>query len=343
MSLKQLLCALVVCLFATALSAQEDSISATLSAGPALLAASIHGTVTDTNNDAVPNASIVFTGPIITASTARPAATSDANGFFELNNLIAGTYYVTITAKGFADWTSAAIVLTPGQNLDLPGISLQLATAMTTVNAISYTQHEMAVQQVKVEETQRVLGFIPNFYVVYTWNAAPLSPKLKFELAWKTFIDPTTPLAAAFFSGIEQADNAYPGYGQGAQGYGKRFGAAYADNFTNNMFTGAIYPTLLHQDPRYYYKGTGSISSRILYAIATVVICKGDNGRWQPNYSAVLGTFTAGAISNAYYPAAQRGVMLTIDNSLINIASGAVGALVQEFLLKKLTPASRKQ
>jgi len=348
MSLKHLLCALtgslfaITCLFATALSAQEHSIlgpPSPASAKPALLAASIHGTVTDGNNDAVPNASIVFTGPIVTG----PAAVSDANGFFQLNNLIAGTYYVTINAKGFAEWTSAAIVLTPGQNLDLPGISLQLATAMTTVNATSYTQHEMAVQQVKVEESQRVLGFVPNYYAVYLPNPVPLSPKLKFDLAWKTFLDPTTLLGTAFFAGIEQAGDSYPGYGQGAQGYGKRFGALYADNLTNNAFTGVIYPVLLHQDPRYYYKGTGTIRSRILYAISMVVICKGDNGKWQPNYSAILGTFTSGAISNAYYPPAQRGVKLTIDNGLINTASGAIGALVQEFLLKRITPAAKNQ
>jgi hypothetical protein len=342
----KLLCTLTVCLFATALAAQDLPIAAPptdVSVPPALLAASIHGTVTDVNNDAIPNASIVFTGPIVTGSEARPAAVSDANGFFQLNNLVAGTYHVTVSATGFADWTSEAIVLAPAQNLDLPGISLQLATAMTTVNATSYTQHEMAVQQVKIEETQRVLGFIPNYYAVYLPDPAPLSPKLKFELAWKTFLDPTTLLGTAFFAGIEQAGDSYPAYHQGAQGYGKRFGALYADNFTNNFFTGAIYPSLLHQDPRYYYKGTGTIRSRILYAIAMTVVCKGDNGHWQANYSAILGTFTSGAISNAYYPAAQRGVALTIDNGLINIASGAIGALMQEFVLKRFTPAARKQ
>jgi len=211
------------------------------------------------------------------------------------------------------------------------------------VNVIAYTQQQIATQQVHVEETQRVLGVIPNYYAVYVWNAAPISPKQKFSLALKTFFDPTTFVAVAAVAGIEQGLDTFPAWGQDWPGYGQRYGAAYADNFTNNMFTGAIYPILLHQDPRYYYKGTGTIRSRILYAISTAVICKGDNGRWQPNYSAVLGTFTAGAISNAYYPAAQRGVSLTIDNGLIQIASGAFGSLVQEFLLKRITPTARKQ
>ncbi len=213
------------------------------------------------------------------------------------------------------------------------------------MNATSYTTQEMAIQQVHVEETQRVLGVIPNYYAVYVWNAAPISPKQKFSLAWKTFIDPTTPIAVASVAGVEQGLDTFPAWGQDWPGYGQRFGAAYADNFTNNMLTGAVFPTLLHQDPRYFYMGPhrGSKKRRFFYAISTPFICKGDNGRWQPNYSAALGTFSAGAISNAYYPAAQRGAMLTIDNALINLAGGSIGALFQEFLIKKLTPAAKHQ
>ncbi len=122
-----------------------------------------------------------------------------------------------------------------------------------------------------------------------------------------------------------------------AEGYAKRFGAAYADGFIGTMIGGAILPSVLHQDPRYFYKGTGSIRSRTLYAISTVVICKGDNGRWEPNYSNVLGNLASGGISNLYYPASNRGVQLTVDNWLIGTASGAIGALFQEFVVKKLS------
>jgi hypothetical protein len=95
---------------------------------------------------------------------------------------------------------------------------------------------------------------------------------------------------------------------------------------------------VLHQDPRYFYKGTGRIASRALYAIASVVICKGDNGRWQPNYSNVLGDLAAAGISNLYYPASDRdGAELTIRNSLIGTAGGAVGNLFQEFLIKRIS------
>ena len=96
-------------------------------------------------------------------------------------------------------------------------------------------------------------------------------------------------LVVGAFAGVEQAGNTFAGYGQGAQGYGKRFGANYADGLSDTMIGGAILPSLFKQDPRYFYKGTGTIRSRAMYAIANAVICKGDNGRWQPNYSAHSG------------------------------------------------------
>ena len=123
------------------------------------------------------------------------------------------------------------------------------------------------------------------------------------------------------------------------QGYGKRFGANYADGFTAIMIGGAILPSTFKQDPRYFYKGTGTVRSRAMYAIANAVICKGDNGRWQPNYSAILGGLASGGISNLYYPASNRsGVELTFENALIGTAEGAVQNLFQEFVVRRLTP-----
>ena len=162
-----------------------------------------------------------------------------------------------------------------------------------TVSAES--QVEIAQEQLNIEEKQRVLGVFPNYYVSYDPDPEPLSTRQKFQLAWKTSIDPVTWILSGGFAGVEQASNTFPGYGQGAQGYGKRFGANYADGLSDTLIGGAIFPSLFKQDPRYFYKGTGSIRSRALYAIANSVICKGDNGRWQPNYSAILGGLAAGA------------------------------------------------
>ena len=101
----------------------------------------------------------------------------------------------------------------------------------------------------------------------------------------------------------------------------KRYGAGYADIVTGTFIGSAILPSLLKQDPRYFYKGTGSTRSRILYAIANSVICKGDNGRWQANYSSILGSLAAGGISNLYYPAQDRnGAGLTFENALSALA-----------------------
>lgn len=141
-------------------------------------------------------------------------------------------------------------------------------------------------------------------------------------------------------AGAEQAGNAFKGYGQGAQGYGKRFGAYYADNFTGNMIGGAILPSVFKQDPRYFYKGTGTITSRTLYAIANTVICKGDNGHWQPDYSGILGDLASGGISNLYYPPSNRsGVDQTFLTVLVVTGEGAVQNLFQEFVVRRrLTP-----
>jgi hypothetical protein len=144
-------------------------------------------------------------------------------------------------------------------------------------------------------------------------------------------------------AGVEQAQDHFKQYGQGSEGYAKRFGAGYADTVSGTFIGGAILPALLKQDPRYFYKGTGSMGSRALYAIANAIICKGDNRRWQANYSNILGSLAAGGISNLYYPANDRnGVGLTFENAGIGIMSTAVGNLFQEFVIKKLTPKTPK-
>jgi hypothetical protein len=203
---------------------------------------------------------------------------------------------------------------------------------------------EIAETQVKEQEKQLVLGFMPNFYVSYIPDAAPLDAKQKYELAWKTLINPFTLAWTAGVAGIEQSNDRFPGYGQGAQGYAKRYGASFADNVSATMIGGAILPALLRQDPRYFYKGTGSTRSRILYALASSVICKGDNGRWQADYSGILGSLAAGGISNLYYPASDRyGARLTFENAAIGIGEISITNVLQEFLVRKMTPHARNQ
>lgn len=260
---------------------------------------------------------------------------SDSDGQFSFVGIAPGPFQLTITSAGFATQTSSG-TLHSGENLLVPPITLVIATAATEVQ-VSLTPTEVAEAEIKDEERQRVLGVIPNFYVAYNSAAAPLNPKQKFELAWKATVDPINFGLTGAIAGIEQAANSFSGYGQGAQGYAKRYGASYADSAIGTFIGSAILPSLFRQDPRYFYKGTGSQRSRFLYAIAHAVICKGDNGHWQANYSALLGSLAAGGISNLYYPETDRDVTLTFENTLIGIGASAANNVLQEFLIRKLT------
>jgi hypothetical protein len=264
-------------------------------------------------------------------------ARTDDNGQYSFANISPGLFELTVSAPTFATQTSPG-VLQPGQNYLVPRIALAVATAITDVE-VGVPQAEVAEEQIKIEEKQRVLGVLPNFYVSYIPNAAPLNSKQKFKLAARTVVDPFTFVFVGGGAGVQQAQNHFRGYGQGAEGYGKRFGAGYADTVSGTFIGGAILPSLLKQDPRYFYKGTGSMPSRFLYAVANAFICKGDNRRWQPNYSNMLGNLAAGGISNLYYPAQDRnGVGLTFENAALGIGASAGANLFQEFIVKKLTP-----
>jgi hypothetical protein len=300
--------------------------------------AAVRGTIADTSGAVVAGARVVLAGPDQTNT--QEVASSD-DGQFAFVRLAPGPFQLTITAIGFAPQTFNGIAQA-GEIRVVP-IALEVAEARAEVQ-VSLTQTEVAEEQIKVAEKQRVLGAIPNFYVSYIESPAPLTAKQKFKLASKTVVDPFTFVVVGGIAGVTQAQNHFSGYGQGAQGYGKRFGAAYADTVAGTFIGSAILPSLLKQDPRYFYKGTGTIRSRVLYSIANAVICKGDNGRWQTNYSNILGNLAAGGISNLYYPAQDRnGAGLTFENGAIGIGATAFQNLLQEFLIRKLTPKIPRQ
>jgi hypothetical protein len=328
------LCLLILCA-----SVIRPAVAQQMISGPEPQTATIIGTVLDVNEGTVPGATVVLEGPALPGL--KHVETND-NGFFELDHVKPGTsYHVAVGTSGFANWTSPEITLRPGQFLELTGIRLRIAAAVTTVNAVLSTE-ELAREQLHVEEKQRVLGFIPNFYVVYDRNAVPLTAKMKFELALKVSIDPITLAGTTFLAAVNQAAD-YPDYAQGAKGYGQRFGAVYTNDFTNIMVGGAILPSILHQDPRYFYQGTGTMKSRMLHALSYPFICRGDNGRRQPNYSSLGGYLASGALSNAYYPASNRGPGLVINTALVDISASMANNLLQEFVLRKLTPNARNQ
>jgi Carboxypeptidase regulatory-like domain len=298
------------------------------------LPGNISGTVVDPSGAAVTGAHVVLTRG---DKTPKQEVLSGDDGQFSFASVPPGPFQITADSELFTTQKLSAI-LHPGEILVLPQIVFALATEVTQVNVV-VPRIEVAEEELKVEEKQRVFGVIPNFYVSYIPDAAPLASKQKFQLAWRSTIDPVNFVITGAIAGVQQADGTFSGYGQGAQGYAKRYGASYADFVTGTFIGSAILPSLLKQDPRYFYKGTGSVRSRVLYAIANSVICKGDNGHWQPNYSSILGSLASGGISNLYYPAQNRdGAGLTFENALIGIGETAATNLLQEFVIRKLTP-----
>ena len=323
-----LLAGFVAILLAVSLSATAQTIQAP---GPQL--GRVSGTVTDMNGAAVTGASVALTG---SDPLDRHTMISGETGYFEFDDVKpGGPYQVTISANGFADWTSPSITLGLGEFKTVRDIQIQIASQNITVQ-VTDNPVEIATEEVKLEEKQRILGVIPNFYVSYDQNAAPLTTKLKFKLALKVSTDPVTIGGVAFVSGLKQAANT-PKYGQGAAGFGKRFGATAADGITDIMIGGAILPSLLHQDPRYFYQGTGSTKSRIRHAILTPFVAKGDNGRWQPNYSSLGGDLASSALANLYYPRSNRGGGLVLSLFAIGTAERIGASLAQEFILGKIT------
>lgn len=301
---------------------------------PKLEFGGISGTVMDGNGDIVPGATVILDDAV---SGEHRETTAKDNAAFIFENLQGNSSYrITIRVAGFADWISPAIILAPGQQYYLSDVALRVEGQVASVTVYASTE-QIAVEQVQVEMQQRVLGFIPNFYVVYdSKNAVPLTTKLKFRLALRVSVDPVTWAGVAFLAGINQAANT-PDYVQGAKGYGQRVGTVAADGFTDILIGGAILPSLFHQDPRYFYQGTGSTKSRLVHALSNPFICKGDNGRWQPNYSSMGGDLASSAISNAYYPQSNRGATLVFGNFAIGTAERMVSSLAQEFILRRFT------
>lgn len=195
------------------------------------------------------------------------------------------------------------------------------------------THHQKAEEEVKEQEHQRMAGIVPSFNVTYHSDAVSLSTAEKFRLEFRAAIDPYTFSVAAIVAGIGEAEKSNSGFGWGPEGYGKRVAAAYADNVIGNTLGNAVLPSLLHQDPRYYRLGHGTIHHRLLYAASTAFICKHDDtGKWEPNYSNVLGNLIAGEISNLYYPDNSKSNFgQTIGNGLTVTFEGMFGAELEEF------------
>jgi hypothetical protein len=300
---------------------------------PELRSGRIIGTVVDVNGDPVPNAKVELQS---SGKEDRRRVLTQRNGFFEFQSVKPGVRYeINVTAQDFAAWTSPSIALEPGQFKIVTGIKLRIETQQMTVN-VHYDPVEVATKQLKIEETQRVFGILPNFYVTYEDNPAPLTAKMKFKLALRVSVDPVTAAGVLLVASSKQAANS-PKYGQGWGPFGERLGAVTADGFSDIIIGGAILPSLLHQDPRYFYQGTGTTGSRIRHALFSPFVARSDNGNWTPNYSSVGGDLASSALAYLWYPKSSRGAGLLFGNFAIGTAERMSASLAQEFLIARFT------
>jgi len=304
-----------------------------------LVSPTLVGTVVDSQGAIIQGATVVLED---VATHQKQTNLTDEGGSFRFSAVEPGLYAVTIEAKGFQPVVKTGVSVRTGEVYQLSQTTMQIATATTTVQVGVQTQYELAEAQLKAQEKQRFLWVVPNFYVSYVPNPAPLTARQKMRLALRSTVDPFQFVNTAVSAGWDQARNNYPGYGQGAAGYGKRYGADYGNVVSGTIVGAGLMPALLHQDPRYFYKGTGSVPSRIGYALLAIVRTKGDNGKWQPNYSGLLGNLAAGSISNSYLPTGNRkAIGNVIGVAFEGFALRGIGTLEEEFLARWVTTHAR--
>jgi hypothetical protein len=292
--------------------------------------ASVQGTVLDVNGAPVPGAAVTLQG---TDSSKVRSVTTNENGFFQISDIEPGIpYRFGIRATGFSDWEMPGVIFDPGQSKVINVDQLRPEAVNTTITVTPETSVEIATQQVKEEETQHGFVLIPNFMAVYAPHPAPLTPKLKFDLAFRMARDPFTLGGASILAGVAQASDNPDYKTEGAKGYLERYAASYANYFSDAMLYSAILPTALHQDPRYFYQGKGSVKSRLLHVFSSVVITKGDDGRPQPNYSELGGDLGSAALSNLYYPIQNRGAGRVWQGFAINTALHLTTRILAEFV-----------
>jgi hypothetical protein len=293
---------------------------------------SVAGSVTDQRGDPIRGATVSLRQ--LAAGDAK-AAPADDDGYFVVS-ADPGAFDLQLSAPGFTAKTVHG-ELSGNEQLDLGKLQLTIETGAAEV-IVSVTRKELALEQARVEEGQRIFGIVPNFFVTYDHNAVPLQARQKYELALRTLVDPETISVDLLSSGLQQKTGGLKGYGTGADGFAKRFASSYGTGSIDTLLGSAVLPSLFKQDPRYFYKGEGSLQRRAAYAMSMSVLCKGDNGHWQYNYSGLLGGLAAGGISNLYYPPANRnGLNVTLENTAIGIGTSAISNLFQEFLLRRFT------
>lgn len=297
----------------------------------------ISGTVVDRNGAVVQGAHVALSKQ--GAQAALRTSTSTATGAFAFEGLEPGVYTVTISGDGMSTFVSQPIALQAGQPVIVPNAVLNVAGITTSVTVMD--KEQASIEQVKIAEQQRVLKVFPNFYSSFDPNAPPILAKQKYGLAARTLIDPVTLLITGAIAGAEQQQDIFPSFGGGIEGYGKRYGAAYADHASSELFTRAVFPSIFHTDPRYFIQGTGSTRDRAMHAVTSTFVTRGDNGKRRINFPEILGELSAAALSNAYFPEQERGVHLVLINGLGGLGGNMLDNVLREFLLNRITTRAK--
>ena len=291
----------------------------------------VEGEVTDTSGALVPGARVTLRG---TGFAGDRSLLSDREGRFRFAGLPAGEYTLIAGAPGFKAFRSAPMALEAGESRRPEDVVLAIpadhADAYVTLN-----QRQIASAELHAAEGQRIVGF-PDFYTSFVWNAAPLDARQKLSLGLHATTDRMAFVTAGLVASGEQIKGTFPGYGGGPAGFGKRYGAAYADGFIGKFVGGAILPSLFRQDPRYFYMGShGTVKERVRHAVLSAFLTRGDNGRTELNYSHILGNAGAGALSTLYHPAADSAGKLALDNALLGTLGEAAVDVTRELFLKR--------
>jgi hypothetical protein len=289
----------------------------------------IKGTVNDTSGAPILGAVV----SVQSSDGNRHTTATGEDGSFAISSLPPGKYTVKISANGLSDWTANDI---PSTDLSSLTAVLNVAPSVTSVT-VGLSPQEVATEQLKRAEKQRAFGVIPNFFVTYDRNPAPLSAKQKLQLGLRTVTDPAIFGAALVTAGIEQQQNSYRQFGQGAGGFAQRFGAQYATAVDGIFLGGVVMDSIFHQDPRYFYSGQGSRADRLRYALKASFLVKGDNGRWQLPYADVTGTIAAAEVTQSYLPGSRSQQSLLARGLAFHFAGRLALSLGEEFLFKKFT------
>ena len=292
--------------------------------------ATLAGVITDPSGAVVPGATVVLQG---IESGLVWSTVSGQQGGFEFAGLLRGNYKISVKAAGFQGAVASA-ELTAGERRELEPIVVALPAGHADAY-VTADQRDLAGDELHAAEGQRIAGF-PDFYTSFVWNAAPLDARQKLSLGVRATTDRMAFVTAGLVASGEQIRGTFPGYGGGVGGFGKRYGAAYADGFTGKFVGGALLPSIFRQDPRYFYMGpSGTLKQRVWHAVASAFVTRGDNGRTEPNYSHILGNASSGALSSLYHPAADSAGKLALDNALLGSLGEAGVNVVRELFLKR--------